>query len=86
MKIKYSSGISRLSLTTGGFNTAVGWLSLKQQHFTISRHASPRGGLFFTCNAHHSLKSPLCSCVWITLPASSQTRITASCERLQNFA
>src|SRR5205814_2086822 len=31
------------------------------------------------------LKSPACSCVSITLPASSQTRITASCERLKNF-
>src|SRR6266566_3555879 len=31
-----------------------------------------------------SLKSPLCSCVSITVPASSQTRITASCERLRN--
>src|SRR5438093_4738947 len=26
---------------------------------------------------HHSLKSPWCSCVWITLPASSYTGITA---------
>jgi hypothetical protein len=29
-----------------------------------------------------SLKSPSCSCVSITLPARSYTRITASCERL----
>jgi hypothetical protein len=27
-----------------------------------------------------------CSCVSITLPASSEMRITASCERLKNFA
>ena len=32
---------------------------------------------------NHFLNSPLCSCVSITLPASSQTRITASCERLR---
>ena len=32
--------------------------------------------------AHHgSMKSPACSCVSITLPASSQTRITARCEK-----
>src|SRR5262249_53179764 len=31
---------------------------------------------------HHSLNSPLWSCVSITLSAPSQTRITASCERL----
>ena len=35
---------------------------------------------------YHSLKSPACSCVSITLPASSQTRITALCDRLKNFA
>jgi hypothetical protein len=29
----------------------------KQQHFTISRHASPCGGFLFSL-AHHSLKSP----------------------------
>ena len=28
-----------------------------------------------------SLNSPVCSCVSITLPASSNTRMTASCER-----
>ncbi len=28
----------------------------------------------------------VCSCVSITLPASSKTRITAGCERLKNFA
>ena len=39
------------------------------------------GSLFY-----HSLNSPACSCVWITLPASSQTRITAPCKRLRNFA
>ena len=32
----------------------------------------------------HSLKSPLCSCVSITLPAASQSRITASCEEQGN--
>src|SRR5437016_7815285 len=38
----------------------------------FSRHASPRGGfLFHERNAHHSLNSPACSCVSITLPASS---------------
>ena len=26
---------------------------------------------------YHSLRSPLCSCVWITLPDSSYTRMTA---------
>jgi hypothetical protein len=31
---------------------------------------------------HGSLNSPFCSCVSITLPASSKTRITESCERL----
>src|SRR6516162_8368395 len=37
----------------------------------------------FSCEkAYHPLKSPLCWCVSITLPAASQTRITASCERL----
>src|SRR5262249_28484201 len=30
--------------------------------------------------AHHSLKSPACSCSSITLPASSYARITASCD------
>ena len=30
---------------------------------------------------HGSLNSPLCSCVSITLPAVSQTQITASCDR-----
>src|SRR5215470_5251214 len=34
---------------------------------------------------YHSLKSRACSCVSITLPASSETRITASCERLKNL-
>jgi hypothetical protein len=29
-------------------------------------------------NFQQSLKSPACSCVWMTLPASSQARITAS--------
>src|SRR5262249_42559007 len=33
-------------------------------------------------NFHDSLKSPVCSCVSITLPAASYTRITASCDRL----
>jgi hypothetical protein len=32
------------------------------------------------------IQAPDCSCVSITLPASSKTRITASCERLTNFA
>ena len=27
--------------------------------------------LLIMCDAHHSLKSPACSCVLITLPASS---------------
>ena len=31
---------------------------------------------------NHSLKSPICSWVSITLPVASKTRITASCERL----
>jgi len=39
--------------------------------FAMSRHASPHGGFCFTCNAHGSLNSPACSCVSITLPASS---------------
>jgi hypothetical protein len=42
----------------------------KQPHFAISRQASQCGGFLF-CSAHRSLKSPLCSCVSITLPASS---------------
>ena len=42
-------------------------LQQNKQHFTISRHASPRGGfLFFT--RYGSLNSPACSCVSITLP------------------
>jgi len=37
-----------------------------RQYFAISRHASPRGGFLFQArNAHHSLKSPVCSCVSI---------------------
>jgi hypothetical protein len=32
-------------------------------------------------HAHHTLKSLVCSCVSITLPASSLTRITASAHR-----
>jgi len=31
---------------------------------------------------YHSLKLPLCSCVSITLPVPSKTRITAWCARL----
>ena len=31
-------------------------------------------------------KSPACSCVSITLPASLNTRMTAACERRENFA
>ena len=34
---------------------------------------------------HYSLKSPLCSCVSITAPDSSNTRMIAECERLRNF-
>jgi hypothetical protein len=41
----------------------------KQAHFAISRHAPPRGGFLFR-SAHHSLKSPVCSCVSITVPAA----------------
>jgi hypothetical protein len=39
----------------------------------------------FGPRVHVELSKPpliLCSCVSITLPAASQTRITASCERL----
>jgi hypothetical protein len=39
-----------------------------KQHFTISRHASPCGGFLFA-SLHHSLNSPACSCVSITLPS-----------------
>src|SRR5439155_1536571 len=35
---------------------------------------------------YNSYKSPACSCVSITLPAPSNTRMTASCERLEDFA
>src|SRR5215471_18869630 len=34
----------------------------------------------------HSLKSPLCPCVSITVPAAAKTQITASCERLLSCA
>ena len=42
----------------------------------ISRHASPHGGFFLACDAHHSLNSPACSCVSITLslPCGEQKR------------
>jgi hypothetical protein len=50
------------------------WLAIpKQQHFTISRHASPCGGFLFAF-AHGSLKSPACSRVSIMLPAASLLR------------
>ena len=40
----------------------------------MSRRALPHGGFWFLRrNLHHSLKSPLCSCVSITLPAASPT-------------
>ena len=40
--------------------------------------------MFQARNAQHSLKSPACSCVSITLPASSSTRITAVIQVLDN--
>ena len=43
---------------------------IEQQHFTISRHASPCRGFLFHAR-YGSLNSPLCSCVSITLPDSS---------------
>ena len=41
-----------------------------------SRHASPHGG-FFCLPRLRPLKSPACSCVSITLPASSLTQMAA---------
>ena len=40
----------------------------KQQHFTISRHVSARGGFLF--HALRFFQLAACSCVSITLPAS----------------
>jgi hypothetical protein len=38
--------------------------------YAMSRHVSPRGGFLFRArNAHHSMKSPLCSCVSVPLPS-----------------
>ncbi len=38
-------------------------ISKSGRYFTISRHASPRGGfLFHAVTLHRSLKSPVCSC------------------------
>jgi hypothetical protein len=48
------------------------FLKLEAAISAISRHASPRGGFSFQArDAQHSLKSPACSNVSITLPASS---------------
>jgi hypothetical protein len=52
---------------------------------SFTRSALKRSRLFVTL-FHGSLKSPLCSCVSITLPAASKTQVTASCERLKSLA
>src|SRR5205823_10743399 len=46
------------------------------------RPESGRDDVSIRSRPYGSLKSPLCSCGSITLPATSQTRITAQCERL----
>jgi hypothetical protein len=56
--------------------------SILQSAVTLRRVAA----LCFTRDAYGSPKLPACSCVSITLPAPSQTRITALCERLKNLA
>ena len=49
----------------------------------ISRHPSLRGTFVFeTDNVHHSVKAPASLCIWMTSPALSKMRITASCDRL----
>jgi len=46
------------------------WSTIRKQgYFTISRHASPRGGFLFY--AQGSLKTPACRWFSITLQASS---------------
>jgi len=54
--------------------------SLNRLQRRISPRKIPFSGVCYGARAkrlHHSLKSPACSCLWITLPASSQTRITS---------
>ena len=71
--------------------TAKGQQSLKRSrlrpsssNFAISRHVSARGGfLFHARNAHHSLKSPACSCVSCNLGSrvNIAARIFSRCSR-----
>ena len=76
--------IDRVTVTNMTANNALVLISTDQEPTSVRTICS---ATHFTeqvemLTAHHSLKSPACSWVSITLPSESQTRITASCERL----